>query len=314
MLSRVAERLYWMARYLERAENAARIIGVYDSLLLDLPRVTGLGWRAILPVFGDRSLPPGVAADASDVAILRYLLADPGNPASLLSSLAMARENARTTRDVMPSEAWRAVNELTLHARARMPAAVLQKGRDQVLRDIVARCQHVTGMLDGTMSHGDGWQFMRLGRNLERADMSSRTIDLGASLLLARREELGSFDNTLWMAVLRCLSAYQMYRQYVRRRICASDVIGFLLRDPLFPRALAHCLAEAGAALHALPQPAAPAGPAAQLGTLARQVAAVPVDALDAAALNRLMDELQLGLAQLHGAIRVTWFAPEAGT
>lgn len=311
MLSRVAERLYWMARYLERAENAARIIGVYDSLLLDLPRATGLGWRAILPVFGDRSLPSGVAADASDEAILRYLLDDPANPASLLSSLALVRENARTTRDVMPSEAWRAVNELTLHARARLPAAVLQQGRDQVLRDIVARCQHITGMLAGTMSHGDGWQFMRLGRNLERADMTTRTIDLGASLLLAGREELGSFDNTLWMAVLRSLSGYQMYRQYVRRRICHSDVIGFLLNDPLFPRALAHCLAETGAALQALPRSAAPA---AQHEMLGRQVAAVRVDTLDAARLNRLMDELQLGLARLHGAIRVTWFAPETGS
>lgn len=311
MLSRVAERLYWMARYLERAENAARIIGVYDSLLLDLPRATGLGWRTILPVFGDRNLPSGLPDDAGDPAILHYLLDDPGNPGSLLSSLAMVRENARTTRDVMPSEAWRAVNELTLHTRARMPAAVLQRGRDQVLRDIVARCQHITGMLDGTMSHGDGWQFMRLGRNLERADMGSRTIDLGAALLLAGREELGRYDNTLWMAVLRSLSGYQMYRQYVRRRICASDVIGFLLKDPLFPRALAHCLAEMDAALQALPRPALAA---TRLAALARQVAAVRVEALDAAALNRLMDELQLGLGRLHDVIQVTWFAPEPGS
>jgi len=307
MLSRVAERLYWMARYLERAENTARLIGVYDSLLLDLPRATGLGWREILPVLGS-SKAEFADNEAADRQIVRFLLSDPDNPASLLSGLVMARENARTSRDIMPSEAWRAVNELTLFARRGLVAAAAPQGRDQTLRDIVGRCQQITGMLAGTMSHGPAYQFMRLGRNLERADMTSRTIDMAAALLLSGRAELAQYDNTLWMAVLRGLSGYQMYRQYVRRRIHGPDVITFLLDDPLFPRSVLHCLGETERALEQLPLPEAAQ---AKAGPIAGQLQVPPDTRSDTARLNRLMDELQLGLGELHQAIYTTWFAPE---
>ncbi|MCC5793452.1 MAG: alpha-E domain-containing protein [Chromatiales bacterium] len=313
MLSRVAERLYWMARYLERAENTARLVGVYDSLLLDLPRSTGLGWQDILPVFGSpaRRATTGDSAPADDAPFLRFLLEDPDNPGSLLSSLSMARENARTTRDILPSEAWRSVNELTLHARARLPAAAVQQGRDQTLRDIVARCQHLSGLLAGTMSHGPAYQFIRLGHNLERADMTTRTIDMAATLLLGGRAEVKQYDNTLWMAVLRGLSAYQMYRQYVRRRIRAEDVIGYLLHDALFPRAIQHCLNEIGRALDELPVNQAPR---ARLVPVLERLDGMVMPEADPALLNRRLDELQRELAGLHEVIRQNWLAPGPGT
>ncbi len=129
-----------------------------------------------------------------------------------------------------PTEAWRSINELYLYAQERLPRASKARQRDAILSTLVERVQMIAGLLAGTMSHGPAYQYMRLGRNLERADMTTRVIDVAAAVLLSDRPELSRFDNTLWMAVLRCLSGYQAYRQYVRRRVNRNDVIRFLLR------------------------------------------------------------------------------------
>ena len=210
MLSRVAERLYWGARYLERAENTSRLVRVYDSLMLDLPSEAGVGWPLLLDITGGRELFGTLHPKATDRATLRFLLAEPENPSSVLSSLAQARENFRTTRDLAPSEAWRSVNELYLGARRRLPRAVSQRGRNDALRAIVGGVQQLRGLMADTMSHGEAYQFIRLGRNIERADMGTRIIDSAATMLLAGREELQRFDNPLWMGVRKSLSVYQM--------------------------------------------------------------------------------------------------------
>ena len=305
MLSRVAERTYWLARYLERAENAARLVDVYSTLLLDLPAATNLAWRVVLEITGSSKSFAASGRSASDRDMLEFMLADLTNPNSLLSALRLARENARTTRDIVPAEGWRAVNELYLMAVDGLPRAISPRHRATVLADVVQRAQHVTGLLAGTMSHGTAYQFLRLGRNLERADMTTRMIDIALALRVTASETLQRRENTLWISVLRSLSAYQMYRQYVRRRVKGDDVMEFLLTDRDFPRSVAHCLHEALAALASLPR-------ADVAVTQARlcldHLAGVQVREADPSTVRNLLDQLQIEIAGISDALAKTWF------
>lgn len=308
MLSRVAERMYWGARYLERAENTARLVRVYDAALLDLPDEAGVGWPLLVDICGVRDVFEARHPKGGDRDTLKFLISDPESPSSIVASLGQARENFRTTRDLCPTEAWRSVNELYLYGRKTLPQMSSPRRRHEVLSGIVQRTQQLTGLLSGTMSHGNAYNFICLGRDLERADMTSRIIDTAAATLLGARSTESGLDNTLWMAVLKSLSGYQMYRQYVRRRIRAEDVIRFLLLDSLFPRAVAHCLAALETSMMKLPNHAAPLD-------AVRKVQPVLMErlpqSLEETALRQLMDDLQIQLAGIHAQIAGAWFLPE---
>jgi uncharacterized alpha-E superfamily protein len=306
LLSRVAERIYWSARYLERAETASRLARVYGNLLLDLPRQTGLTWDGLIQITGAaelyRELHPNPGPDTAE----RFFVADRNNPSSVRSSLACARESVRTTRDIVPSEAWRSINELCMYVGQELDAATSHRRRYGILSRVVEGCQQISGLLADTMSHDAAYQFFRIGRGIERADMTTRIIDVAAATLLGR-EDLARFDNTLWMAVLQSLSAYQMYRQKVRRRIHGNDVILYLLKDDQFPRAIAFSLREIGAALASLPRNG---DPLKKLGDLRRMLAVLEIKRLDIAGMHQWIDDAQLTLGELHSLVRATWFQP----
>jgi uncharacterized alpha-E superfamily protein len=306
LLSRVAERIYWSARYLERAETTSRLARVYGNLLLDLPRQAGLKWDLLIRITGCaelyRELNPNPGPDTAE----RFFVADRLNPSSVRSSLLQARENLRTTRDNLPSEAWRSVNELCMYVGEELDAVTSHRRRYGIHSRVVEGCQQISGLLHDTMSHDSGYQFFRIGRGVERADMTTRIIDVAAATLLGR-DDLARFDNTLWMAVLQSLSAYQMYRQRVRRRIDAADVIAYLLKDDQFPRAFAFSLRELGSALAVLPRNAEPHK---SLGGLRRMLAQLGVSGLDIAALHQWIDDAQRELGVLHELVHRTWFEP----
>jgi uncharacterized alpha-E superfamily protein/transglutaminase-like putative cysteine protease len=308
LLSRVAERIYWTARYLERAETTSRLARVYGNLLLDLPREAGLSWDVLVQITGGadryRELHPSPGADTAE----RFFVADRDNPSSVRSSLQFARESVRTTRDIVPSEAWRSINELCLWVTQELDAETSHRRRYGIHSRVVERCQQISGLLADTMSHDAAYQFFRLGRGIERADMTTRIIDVAAAMLLGR-EELARFDNSLWMAVLQSLSAYQMYRQKVRRRIYGPDVIEYLLKDAQFPRAIAFSLRETGAALAMLPRSGEPIK---QLGRLRRMLALRNLSELSIAQLHQWIDDAQLRLNELHECVADTWFRPSA--
>jgi uncharacterized alpha-E superfamily protein len=158
------------------------------------------------------------------------------------------------------------------------------------------------------MSHDAAYQFFRLGRGIERADMTTRIIDVAAAMLLGR-ENIARFDNSLWMAVLQSLSAYQMYRQKVKRRIVGPDVIAYLLKDTQFPRAIAFSSREIGAALAMLPRSGEPIK---KLGDLRRMLSLRSLGELSIADLHRWIDDAQLTLNELHALVEATWFRPSA--
>ena len=308
MLSRVAERLYWMARDIERAENTARLVHVYTDTMLDLPKGVGLYWGQLLEITGIDEAFGENYQRAGQGRIIKFMLAGEKNPGSLLCSLGAARENTRTTRDQMPSEAWEHINELYLFAKKRLARPISRIRLLEFLSDVVMRCQQIAGLLAGTMSHGYGYQFVRLGRNLERADMTTRILDIGSAALLAQEGEVERLENRLWMNVLRSLSAYQMYRQNVRRRIRREDVIGYLVQDVQFPRAVAHSLGEMQVCLESLPRNEAALRAVARLQ---RILAEVEITKLACGGLHEFLDELQLELAQINEHIIETWFAPD---
>jgi uncharacterized alpha-E superfamily protein len=307
MLSRVAERVYWLARYIERAENTARMVMSFNQVSLDMPKTVQLSWKGLVAVTGTDDIFDEHYQRDEERNCVKFLLADHYNPSSIFSSLKSARENVRTTRDLVPSEAWEIVNELYLFARDNMDSGIGKRGRYQFLTEVVQRCQTLTGLLAGCMSHDAAYDFIRLGRNLERADMTSRQIDIGAIRYLKKStDDPSPYDGLLWTSILRSQSGFQMYRQHVKRRINGADVVRFLLQDIPFPRAVAHALRYVQEALERLPRNEVPLRLVMQAR---RHALGADVDQLiSEERLHDFIDTLQQDIAEVHNAIVDTWF------
>lgn len=306
MLSRVANNIYWMARYIERAENTARLINVNTHLLYDLPKRIRLGWEPIIDITGSRELYYELYDEADERSVIRFLAIDNRNPASILSSLSMARENARTIRDIIPREAWEQVNHLYLSAKNDAQSILTHRHRYDCLRRVITGAQTITGLLAGTMTHDEGYAFLRMGRNLERGDMTTRIIDVRtASLLPELPEDLTPFENIQWMSVLKSLTAYQMYRREMRLRVGRADVLKFLLQEKRFPRSLFHALCEVESCLQSLPHNEKPLKILAQLQ---RKVLRTKPHTLVQEELHKYIDAVQLGLSKVHNQIQASYF------
>ncbi|WP_029132729.1 alpha-E domain-containing protein [Sedimenticola selenatireducens] len=305
MLSRVAENIYWMARYIERAENTARLIMVNTNLLLDLPKGLQPGWQPIIEILGTEEYFLQHYEEFNERSVLKFLIADPQSPSSILHSLRLARENARTIRDIIPREAWEQVNDLYLMAKGNATSGYSKKGRYDYLKHIVLGAQTITGLLAGTMLHDVGYDFLRMGRNLERAEMTTRIIDVRSANLLEEHEGLTPFENIQWMSVLKSLTAYQMYRRNIQVRVRRKDVLKFLLKDKKFPRSFFHTLLEVKSCLQNLPRNEASI---ALLNEVGKKVLRADQAILQQDELHRFIDELQVGLAELNQSITQTYF------
>ena len=305
MLSRAAERVYWTGRYLERAENTARIVQQYSQLLLDLPAEVGVGWSELVRIFGAQRAFNASGKSEEELGILAFLLADADSPASLAFSLRMARENIRNTRDLLPHEAWEVINELNQYAGRNLRAAARDDDRFDVLAECIGRCQQIVGLLNGTMSHHSPFHFLTIGTSIERADMTSRIIDVAAAYIQQNERLVRRYGSSLWTNVLKSVSGFQMYRQYSQPQVDGARVIDFLLRDTAFPRAIACCVNEALVSCAALPRGDSTAAALDGVSTLiARE------DEVGAADVSQLMDDVQSQLGNAHQAVVDTWFLP----
>lgn len=306
MLSRSAERLYWLARYLERTENTARLLSVYMNLMFDMPMDVEISWRNLLTIFGAEEKFFQLYEIPNEQNTMRFLLTDTANPGSLFSSLNFAREDIRTSRELMPDEAWQQVNEMYLFAKGNVDSAANRRGRVLILNEIMRGCQRFTGFLSGAMSHNDALRFIRLGRSIERADMTTRILDI-ASVLLAddRSDKMRQYENALWMNVLKSLSALLMYRKHRRHRINSGDVLDYLLKDPDFPRSVGHCVNEVEACIKRLPKSE---GLTDNLKTLASSLMATDIHRITPVQLHEILDGIQVRLGVTHNQIASTWF------
>lgn len=308
MLSRVAETLYWLARYIERAENTARVLNVNTHLLLDTGRRAAVGWEPVIEILGLKEAFFDRFRNATERNAARYLIGDDGQPGVIVGALGAARENARTVRDFLPQEAWEHLNELHHRAVAEAAAGVTQRGRHDYLTTVIRGAQTLTGLLAGTMTHDEGYMFLRAGRNLERTDMTTRIIDVrSASLLPDEAGNLPPFEAIQWLSVLKSLSAHQMFRRRRAGPPRRETVLDFLLREPLFPRSCGHGLGELADCLATLPRNDRPLRAVA---ALQRQVDDADPSRLDPVALHTFIDELQIGLIEVHRQMEQTWFRP----
>jgi len=306
VLARVAENIYWLARYLERAENTARLISVNANLLLDLQRGYELGWQPLVDITGSRHVFDAQKRRNDEREVVQFLLADAENPGSVSASLNAARENARTLRDILPTEAWEILNEFFQEFTTGLPAGLNRRTRYDFLKRIVLVSQTLAGVLDGTMSRSDAYTFMLLGRNLERADMTSRIVDVrSAQILPVAASDLGPFQTIQWISVLRSLSGQHMYRQTRRARVSRVDCLEFALRDQQFPRSCLFCLRQIELSLRTLTRSSG------VLDTLAgahRFLAQVSFGELDQQGLHQLIDHLQVYLIGVHASIAQAYF------
>ncbi|MEQ1529924.1 MAG: alpha-E domain-containing protein, partial [Methylococcales bacterium] len=163
MLSRSAERIYWLARYLERTENTARLVSIYMNFLMDMPRDVQVGWYTLVHIIGGKEEFDQLYKVANERNVCRFLLTDLNNSASLWSSLSFARENIRTSRELLPDEAWELVNEMYLFAKTSQENIVNRRARFLFLESIINNCQRFTGLLSGAMSKDSPYSFIRLG-------------------------------------------------------------------------------------------------------------------------------------------------------
>ncbi len=312
MLSRVANRLYWLSRYMERAENTARLINVYSNLLFDLPRGTRLGWETLVEIVGADALFNTLGLKAEERNIIKFLISDLNNPTSILNSLFMARENARTTREVIPTDAWERINHVYHLLNVELEHGLGRRQRYHLLQEIISNCQQLTGLLAGSMSHSAAYTFLRLGRNLERADMSSRIIDMGSAYLLPHllqdKEESDTvklYEDILWMNILVSLSGYQTYRQHVRNRVVGEDVVRFIIKDMEFPRSIAHCMQEVQSCLNKLDNSK---NVCRKITHVLNKLNKADIKALTDSSLHTFIDSLQIDISKMHKEIERTWF------
>lgn len=305
MLSRVAERIYWIARYIERAENSARLVSAYTHQMLDLPNGVEPGWRQLVDIIGGAPAFDEHYRDYNEHNTVSFLVADDFSTSSILTSVSRARENMRTTRELLPTEAWNHCNELYLLVRQRAYEGITRRGRHAFLQDVIFRCQQLTGLLAGTMSHDTAYDLMRLGRNLERADMTTRIVDSAIFFLMPRQNHPDRYDNLLWINVLKSSSGDQMYRQHVRSRVEGAAVVRFLLQDRYFPRSVARAVSEAEFSLRHLPRNTEALRRTLELQ---EQVHAAAVDGMSPEKMHGFIDQLQLALNLVHNEIFRTWF------
>jgi uncharacterized alpha-E superfamily protein len=306
LLSRVAESVYWTGRYLERAESTARIVKVHTELFLDLPKSAGLGWTPLLATTGASDAFQDHHSRAEEELVVGFLIADRRNPGSVLASLEQAREAVRVTRAVFPREAWEALNDLYLIATETCEEAISRRGRLAWADEVISGCQRITGTMAGTMSHDEAYNFMRIGRHIERADMTTRVLDVRAGTLIDDpARQLRPYHDLLWMSVLKSLAAYQMYRRSVPSRVKGAEVLRFLLRDPQFPRSVEHCLTEISRCLLELPHHEEAMTVCASIET---RLVAPRVSSLAWEGLHEFVDQLQVQLIELHDRTAETYF------
>lgn len=311
MLSRVAESLYWMSRYIERADAVARFVDVNLQLMLGMPEGLSEQWAPLVITSGDQDDFAERYGKPTRETVIRFLTFDRENPNSIVECIHRARENARSIRENLSSDMWEQLNAWHL--------ALSEASEERAMSDpyeffhrIRLESHLFLGLTDGTLSHGEGWHFCRVGRMLERADKTSRILDVKYFILLPSVEDVNSpFDDLQWSALLNSASALEMYRKRFGP-IARAPVVSFLLLDRDFPRSVLHGVRGAEESLHSISGTPIDAwvNPAEQiLGRLRAQLVYADVAQIIDNGLHEFVDDLQIRLNQVGNAIHDTFFA-----
>jgi len=318
LLARMAEAVYWAGRYLERAEDTARIVGVHGETHIDLPVGEDVGWAPLVNIAGSMADfvergggrgTSGAAAPSTkrsvEARVVAYVLTDRDNPSSILTSIAGARDNLRRARPVVPREVWELCNELWL---ALSPDATIVAARDKRVRwlqRVVDEVQRINGVMQGTMRRDEALAFFRMGQHLERAVVTCRVLQVRAdSAVPDPGRDL--YTEVHQMALLRSLASYQPFRRAMPARPDAASTLKFLLQDEAFPRAVSACLGELRELVKALPHNERMLAACTDTAVL---VADAPLSMPTPRSLRAFLAELLPALGNLHNHIEASFFS-----
>ncbi len=256
MLCRVAESLFWMSRYIERAENNARLLDVNRQLLLDFDpngqhENLAPGWNSIISSLEEQDLFSSLHAQANAETVTHFVTFERRNRDSIYCCIAAARENARSVREQISSEMWEKLNQLYLFLGTPDAEAMCLSSAHEFFRRVIEGSHLIIGVTDATMTHGEGWDFIQCGKMIERADRTSRILDVKYHILLPSGERVGgNVDTIQWMAVLRSCSAMEAYLKLYVGEVAPYKVAEFLVLHDRFPRSIRFCLQRLDNAIH----------------------------------------------------------------
>lgn len=310
MLSRVADSIYWLNRYVERAENIARFVDVNLNLLLDSPPGVQQQWRPIVLTTGDLALFQERYGEPTADSVIQFLTFDTEYSNSIISCLRLARENARSVREIISSEMWEQVNTFYLKVKDASHSYSLSH-LPGFFADVKLSSHLFAGIMDATMSHNEGWHFGRVGRLLERADKTARILDVKYFILLPSVQDVGTaLDELQWIALLKSASGYEMYRK-CQHRITPQSVASFLILDRQFPRSIQSCLLEAEWSLHQITGTSSGtwSNPAERtLGKLRSELDFITIEEVVQSGLHEFLDQIQTQLNLVGKKIFETFF------
>ncbi len=311
LLSRVADSVYWLGRYIERAENVARFIDVNHQLMLDLQVDYGGQWQPIVDTTGDRAAFLQRYTTATRQNVVRFLAFDAANQNSICSCIAAARENARTVRETISSEMWEQINSM-YHLVTEASRKIVPDSISDFCHSMRMACHLFGGIAHATMSHNEAWQFIRLGSMLERADKTTRMLDVKYFMLLPSVRDVGTpYDDIQWSAVLKSVSGFEMYRKR-HGRIAPERIVQFLLLDGEFPRAVRYCIGVADGSLHAITGTRTGAFSCVteqKLGLLRSELDYAQADSIIRSGLHEFFDSLQLKMNTIDECVFADFFA-----
>ena len=313
MISRVAEHCFWLARYLERAENTARVLEVNHTLLLDFHVPVAQQWRPLLIISGVHDY----VAEPSAEGVQAFMTWDRDNPFSIASSLAWARENARIIREVISGEMWERMNFYHLWMQGHEGRGLYDANRSEFYAEVRRINQLLHGIADATMSHGEAWEFFKLGTYLERASQTARIMDVKYHTLLPQVEDVGSpIDNAHWVAILMSCSGCEPFYKKPRPTPIdpGSAVAEFLIFDEQFPRSVRRCLwecQEATAAAAGTPAGHKPTEPERQLIALIAYLDARNIPDVIREGLHETLTRVVDSVHEVGAAIHAAFFAAD---
>lgn len=311
MLSRVADSVYWMARYMERAENLARLLLSTQDLLLDAGAEASdesQFWGPILMTTGDEKRYAALHSAITGEAVADFLALRADNSNSILNCVRSARENARTVRDQISDEVWECLNALRLFVDSKEGATIHRTQRAAFYERVLRSSYQFQGIADSTTPRGESWHFLRMGTCLERADQMSRLVDTCSALSMEMPPH-SQARPLRWAALLRSCSAWHAFQAH-SSRLDPVKIVEYLLLDETFPRSVACCVAEVHGALASLCGSGAlgdMADPLRLAGRLQADLTYTTVREVLDAGLHEFIDDLQMRLNQVGGSIFETF-------
>ncbi len=311
MLSRVAERVYWMARYIERAEDTARLVAAYNHLIMDIPRGSEPGWEILVRILDADPVFDEFYNVRNEQNVMRLLIGEAQAGCSIPYAIKAARENVRTTRDVLPDEVWELVNELYLYSSEASDKSVARRTRQAYLEQVVQRTQVINGVLRSTLCRDHSYRFIKLGQLLERADMTTRIVDVGASDILSREGVAQQgIEHLLWGTLLKSLSALGAYRRLIEPQVEKNAAVDFVFMEPSFPRSVRFCIREIRKELSEVENSR---DALRAIDRVRRKLRGFEAEKFTQPELHEFIDVLQILINDLHKAIADTWFLSTKG-